>query len=58
MLSLLGNVDWVTELRLSCNDVDLSPELFPKSEKINKFLGTSPKSIKQTKKAIKQTMTT
>ena len=27
-----------------------------KSGKINKFLGTSPKGIKQTEKAIKQTM--
>ena len=27
-----------------------------KSAKINKFLGTSPKSIKHTEKAIKQTM--
>ena len=36
--SLLENVDWVTELRLSHNDVDLSSELFLKKvEKLINF---------------------
>ena len=36
--SLLENVDWVTELYLSCNDIDLPSELFlKKKEKLISF---------------------
>ena len=53
--SVLENVDWVTAFKSQWCWFILRT-ISQKSGKIDKFLGTSPNSIKQTEEAIKQTM--
>ena len=51
--SLLENVDWVTELYLGCNDIDLPSELFlKKKRKINKFWAPLQKVSNRQKKLL------
>ena len=55
--SLLENVDWVSELLLRCNDVNLLSELFlRKVEKLINFWAPLQKVSNKQKKTIKQTM--
>ena len=48
----IENAGWVTDLRLSRNDANLSYEVFLKKVP----LGTPPKSLRQVEKPIEQTM--
>ena len=57
--SLLESVDWVTELHLSCNDVDLSSELFLKKvEKLINFWAPPQKVSNKQKKLLNKTWLT
>ena len=57
--SLLESVDWVTELHLSCNDVDLSSELFLKKvEKLINFWAPPQKVSNKQKRLLNKTWLT